>query len=124
MMATPANNLTGVGNGVQGAGGPGSLLPGFQLLNWLLVNHTTLPEIGLMIYLLIGLMVGKAQLRTSSQLDFETIWSCLFGVNQGGQPIAALGGRRVPIYCPEAITVLFAIMRAIMNPESSARPDN
>lgn len=91
---------------------PGQL-PGFQLLGWLLVNHTSLPEI---FYLLIGLMVGKAQLKTSSQLDLETIWSCLFGVNPG-QPIASLGGRGVPMYCPEAITILFAMMRAIMNPE-------
>lgn len=43
---------------------PGQL-PGFQLLGWLLVNHTSLPEI---FYLLIGLMVGKAQLKTSSQV--------------------------------------------------------
>ena len=40
-------------------------LPGFQLLGWMLVNHTSLPEI---YYLIIGLMVGKPQLRTSSQV--------------------------------------------------------
>lgn len=41
-------------------------LPGFQLLGWMLVNHTNLPEI---YYLIIGLMVGKPQLRTSSQVQ-------------------------------------------------------
>lgn len=91
-------------------------LPGFQLLGWMLVNHTALPEI---YYLIIGLMIGKPQLRTSSQLDLETIWSCLFGVSQA-QPIASLGGRGVTMYCPEAITILLTMMRAIMNPEDNS----
>jgi hypothetical protein len=45
-------------------------LPGFQLLGWMLVNHTNLPEI---YYLIIGLMVGKPQLRTSSQVKIRFI---------------------------------------------------
>ena len=32
-------------------------------------------------------------------------------------PIASLGSRGVPIHCPEAITVLFAMVRTIMNPD-------
>lgn len=45
----------------------------------------------------------------------------MFGVSQS-QPMASLGGRGVPMYCPEAITLLFAMMRGIMNPELSHSP--
>ena len=30
-------------------------------------------------------------------------------------PFASLGGRGVPMYCPEAITLLFTVVRSIMN---------
>ena len=116
-----ASSQTG-GNQQQQTGS--SQLPGFQLLGWLLVNHTALPEI---FHLLIGLTVGKVQLKmpppsSSHQLDqLDNIWSCLFGLGQGQPVSSALGGRPVPVYCPEAITVLLAMMRAIMNPEVVAQ---
>lgn len=50
------------------------------------------------------------------QLELDAIWTCLFGVNQGhGMPFASLGGRGVPMFCPEAITLLFTMVRSIMN---------
>ena len=71
--------------------------------------------------------MGKVQLKmpppsSSHQLDqLDNIWSCLFGLGQGQPVSSALGGRPVPVYCPEAITVLLAMMRAIMNPEVVAQ---
>lgn len=49
---------------------PAGQLPGFQLLGWLAVNHASLPE---MYYLLIGLMVGKTQLKTSSDVRISSL---------------------------------------------------
>ena len=54
------------------------------------------------------------------QLELDMIWSCLFGVHQGhGMPFAALGGRGVPMFCPEAVSLHFAMVRAIMNIDSN-----
>ena len=50
---------------------PGQV-PGFQLLSWLLVNQTSLPD---MYHLLIGLMAGKTQPKTSSQVRNKEICS-------------------------------------------------
>ena len=74
--------------------------------------------------------MGKVQLEdspplSSHQLDqLETTWSCLFGLGQGQSVSAIIGGRPVPIYCPEASTVLLAMIWAIVNPEVVAPMNN
>jgi len=96
---------------------------GFQLLSWLLINHIQLPEV---YHLIIGLMVGKTQPRTTNTVDMEAIWSCIFGVQPGGPAtvsIASLSGSRGVngVYCPEAVSLLFSQIRALMNPEESEK---
>lgn len=83
-------------------------VPGFQLLGWLLVNHTTLAEV---YYLLVGLTAGRVQPVCSSQLDMNGIWRCLFNAESPAS-------RSIQLHCPEAVAVLLTMTRAVMNPDA------
>jgi len=57
---------------------------------------------------------GDRVFPAQTGMTFST-WICVDKYH----PIASLGGRGVPIYCPEAITVLFSMIRSIMNPDTT-----
>jgi len=99
------------------------LLPpgGFQLLGWILVNHTSLPQV---YHLLIGLMAGKGQPKISERLDSESAWNCLFGSGQQQQQQQQQRPSLPPMHCPEAIVTLLTMIRALMNPEDNSTNDN
>lgn len=90
--------------------GSAGTVPGFQLLSWLLVNHTPLPEV---YYVLIGLCTGKVQAPSVgglTQLEIGGIWRFLFNSDSPS-------GRSIHLHCPEAVVVLLTMMRALMNPD-------
>ena len=96
-------------SGGGGGGGGLQLAGGFQLLNWILINHVELPQV---YHLLIGLMAGRSQPKISDQLDSESALNCLFGGRSTGSSSSSLP----PMHCPEAIVTLLSMIRSVMNP--------
>ncbi|XP_063226772.1 WD repeat and FYVE domain-containing protein 3 isoform X2 [Bacillus rossius redtenbacheri] len=88
-------------------------VPGFQRLAWLLPQHIDVPEV---YFLLMALMMGQPVklLPADSKLDLDNVWSFMFGV-PASQSVTSLSGRVA--LCPEAVIVLLAMVRAMLNQE-------
>ncbi|KAJ9586850.1 hypothetical protein L9F63_019532, partial [Diploptera punctata] len=95
-------------------------VPGFQRLNWLLPQHIDVPEV---YFLLMALMMGqpvKLLPADSSKLDLDSVWNFMFGV-PASQSVTSIAGR--VSLCPEAVMVLLAMVRTMLNQEGKS-PDS
>lgn len=94
-------------------------VPGFPRLIHLLQQHIDIPEI---YFLLMALMMGQPVklLPADPKLDLDNVWSFMFGV-PASQSVTSLSGR--VSLCPEAVTVLLAMVRTMLNQENKS-PDS
>ncbi|RZF45662.1 hypothetical protein LSTR_LSTR010613 [Laodelphax striatellus] len=93
--------------------------PGFQRLAYLLQQHIDIPEV---YFLLMALMMGQPVklLPADPKLDLDNVWSFMFGV-PASQSVTAMSGR--VNLCPEAVIVLLAMVRTMLNQETKS-PDS
>ncbi|XP_038062031.1 WD repeat and FYVE domain-containing protein 3-like isoform X2 [Patiria miniata] len=85
-------------------------MPGFTVLQWLLPRHASVPGI---YFLLMAMSLGQQvrELPENCQLDLNSMWQFIFGIPTN-QP---LSGRVATNICTDAILVILAQIRAMLN---------
>ncbi|XP_071808138.1 WD repeat and FYVE domain-containing protein 3-like isoform X3 [Asterias amurensis] len=85
-------------------------MPGFTVLQWLLPKHASVPGI---YFLLMAMSLGQhvRELPENCQLDLNSMWQFIFGV----PTTQSLAGRVSTNICTDAILVILATIRAMLN---------
>uniref|UniRef100_A0A1B6CRC4 Uncharacterized protein n=1 Tax=Clastoptera arizonana TaxID=38151 RepID=A0A1B6CRC4_9HEMI len=91
-------------------------IPGFQHLTFLLTQQIDIPQI---YFLLTSLMMGQPVklLPADLKFDLDNVWIFMFGM-PASQSVTAMTGRIT--LCSQAVTVLLAMVRTLLNQESKS----
>ena len=94
-------------------------VPGFQLLNWLMPLHISIPEV---YYLLLAMVLGQPvkSLPTSVKLDLDSVWNYIFGKSSAEVLSSTLSSHAT--VCGEAMVTVLCMVRTMLNDEAQA-PD-
>lgn len=88
-------------------------VPGFQMLEWLLINHLDVPELYFLITALIMGQPVKLLASEHTKFDLDRVWSFLWGAPVSHASTSSVAPK-VNV-CPEAVCVLLGMVRAIVH---------
>ena len=90
-------------------------IPGFQLLNWLMPLHISIPEV---YYLLLAMVLGQPvkALPSAATLDLDSVWNYIFGKGSAEVLSSTLSSRAT--LCGEAMVTVLSMVRTMLNDEA------
>ena len=93
-------------------------IPGFQLFNWLMISHISIPEV---YYLLLAMVLGQPvkALPLAGTLDLDSVWNYIFGASTVELSNIDIGSHAT--LCGEAMVTVLNMVKQMLNDETNSQ---